>query len=138
MAIYLLNYKYKRIIIDTGIFNMNKKKLLFICGGIVDLGITLFLFVIHIIMLVNITGKTDEELIALRNQDNLIGLLMRNNVLYLCAFVIPLFVILAINIVALVFYVRKQSAVKVHVEVKDLTDEQKEALKKEILKDLEK
>lgn len=116
---------------------MNKKKLLFICGGVVDLGITLFLFVIHIIMLVNITGKTDEELIALRNQDNLIGLLMRNNVLYLCAFVIPLFVILAVNIVALVFYVKKQTK-KEPVQVSDLTEEQKEELKKQLLKDLEK
>ena len=115
----------------------NKKKALIICGGVLDVGITVFLFVIHIIMLVNITGKTDDELIVLRNQDNLIGLLMRNNVLYLCAFVIPLFVILALNIIALVFYVRKQTK-KEPVQVSDLTDEQKEALKKELLKDLEK
>ena len=115
----------------------NKKKALIICGGVLDVGITVFLFVIHIIMLANITGKTDDELIALRNQDNLIGLLMRNNGLYLGAFVIPLFVLLAVNIVGLVFYVKKQTK-KEPVQVSDLTDEQKEALKKELLKDLEK
>ena len=115
----------------------NKKTLLVIAAGVLDLGITVFLFVVHIIMLVNIIGKTDEELIALRNQDSLIGLLVRNNTLYLCAFVIPLFVILAVNIVGLVFYVKKQTK-KEPVQVSDLTDEQKEALKKELLKDLEK
>lgn len=116
---------------------MKNKKWLIISGAVLDVGITVFLFVIHIIMLINITGKTDEELIALRNQDNLIGALMRNNTLYLTAFVIPLFVILAINIVALVFYVKKQTK-KEPVKVNDLTEEQKEELKKELLKDLEK
>lgn len=134
-----MKYRKKGIIIlhKDILFMDNKKKALIICGGVLDVGITVFLFVIHIIMLVNITGKTDDELIVLRNQDNLIGLLMRNNVLYLCAFVIPLFVILALNIIALVFYVRKQTK-KEPVQVSDLTDEQKEELKKELLKDLEK
>ena len=115
----------------------NKKTLLIICGGILDIGITIFLFVIHIIMLVNITGKSEEEILELMNQDNLIGLLMRNNTLYLVAFVIPLFLLLAANIVALVFYVRKQTK-KEPIQVSDLTDEQREELKKVLLKDLEK
>ena len=115
----------------------NKKTLLIICGGVLDIGITIFLFVVHIIMLVNITGKSEEEILELMNQDNLVGLLMRNNTLYLVAFVIPLFLLLAANIVALVFYVRKQTK-KEPIQVSDLTDEQREELKKELLKDLEK
>ena len=116
---------------------MKNKKWLFICAAALDVAVTVFLFVIHIIMLVNITGKTDEELSELLKQNNLIGALMRNNTLYLCAFVIPLFVILALNIVALVFYVKKQTK-KEPVQVSDLTDEQKEELKKQLLEDLNK
>ena len=106
---------------------MKNKKLLWIAAIALDVAVTVFLFVIHIIMLINIVGKTPEELQALRSQDNLIGALMRDNVLYLVGFVIPLFVILVINIVGLVFYVKKQTK-KEPVQVNDLTDEQKEAL----------
>ena len=115
---------------------MKNKKWLWILAIGLDVAVTVFLFVIHIIMLINIVGKTPEELQALRSQDNLFGALMRDNVLYLVGFVIPLFVILVINIVGLVFYVKKQTK-KEPVQVNDLTDEQKEALKRELLQELQ-
>lgn len=110
---------------------MKNKKILWISLIAVDVAITVFLFVVHIIMLaktVNAHGVTQDP-------KTLIGWLQNNLTAYLWIFVIPLFVILAGNIVLLVLYVRKQSK-KEQVKVDNLSDEQKEALKRELLQDL--
>ena len=67
--------------------------------------------------------------------DGLIGYFQQHALVYGLTCVVPLFVLLAINIVGLVIYVRKSSK-KEPVAVNDLTDEQKEALRKELLKEL--
>lgn len=115
---------------------MNKKKILWISLGTLDVALVVFLFVIHIIMLANVVGKTPEELEAFRRGSGLFPYLANNLVVYGCAFVIPLFVILAANIIGLVIYIRKVSKKKA-VTVSDLSEEEKEALKKELLKDLQ-
>ena len=58
---------------------------------------------------------------------------------YGVAFVIPLFLLLAGNIIGLVIYVKKTTKVEVqaNVTVNDLSEEQKEALRQELLKDLQ-
>ncbi|MBR0294312.1 MAG: hypothetical protein IJQ67_00140 [Bacilli bacterium] len=66
-----------------------------------------------------------------------IGYLQKNTTFYLWVFVIPLFVLLAANIIGLVVFVRK-STKKEPVQVNDLTEEQKEALRRELLNDLNK
>ena len=107
----------------------NKSKLaLWISLVAVDVIITGVLFVISIIMLAN-TPKSEEERQAM---DGFIGYLVKNPNVYLWAFVVPLFVLLAANIVGLVIYVRKTTK----KDLKDLTAEQKEALRQELLKDL--
>ena len=111
---------------------MDKKKVLWISLIALDVVATIFLFVMHIVMLANIIGKTPDQIEALTG---LVGTLAKNTTLYLWAFVVPTFLILAANIVGLVIYVRKQTK-KEPVKVEDLTDEQKEALRKELLKDL--
>ena len=110
---------------------MKNKKWLWISLIAVDVAITVFLFVIHIIMLARTVGRngvTDDP-------KTLIGFLQNNLTFYLWLFVIPLFVILAANIVGLVLYVRNQTK-KEQVQVNTLTEEQKEALKKELLAEL--
>lgn len=116
---------------------MNKKKILWILVGIIDVAIVTFLFVVHIIMLTHVVGKTPIEVQVFAKGDGLFPYLARNLNVYLWAFVVPLFVILAANIIGLVIYVKKVTAKKASVTVKDLTDEEKEALKKELLKDLQ-
>lgn len=116
---------------------MNKKKILWISLAVLDVAITAFLFVIHILMLVHVVGKTSAEVQQYASQPGLIPYLINHLTLYLWLFVIPLFVILAGNIVFLVFYVRKQTK-KEPVSVNDLSDEEKEKLKAELLKDLDK
>lgn len=116
---------------------MKNKKILWICLGVLDVAIVTFLFVVHIMMLANVIGKTAEEVVSIANGDGLIAFLAGHLAVYGFAFVVPLFVILAANIVGLVMYMKK-SMKKEKVSVSDLSDEEKEALKKELLKDLEK
>ena len=116
---------------------MKSKKILWICLGVLDIAVVTFLFVIHIMMLANVVGKTPAEVQALAESGGLIGFLAGHLAVYGFAFVIPLFVVLAANIVGLVLYMRK-TLKKDKVTVSDLSEEEKEALKKELLKDLEK
>lgn len=107
---------------------MKNKKPLWITLIVLDVAVTAFFFVIHIIMLASLS-KTEVEREAMTG---LIRILMDNSTLYLCAFVIPLFVILALNIVGLVIYVRKTSKKEV-TKLDDLSEDQKEALRQQLL-----
>lgn len=117
--------------------SMNKKKILWISLAVLDVALVVFLFVVHIVMLSNVVGKTPEEIAAFASGSGLFAYLAGHIDVYGYAFVIPLFVVLAANIVGLVIYIKKATKKKA-VTVSDLTDEEKEALKKELLKDLEK
>ncbi len=112
---------------------MKNKKPLWIALISVDVAITVFLFVVSIIMLANVS-KTEAERF---NMTGFVGWLVNlKPMVYGLAFVVPLFVLLAANIVGLVIYV-KRSTKKEPVQVDDLTEEQKEALRQELLKDLQ-
>ena len=111
-------------------------KILIIAGIAVDVAITVFLFVISIIMLVmlGIHGNARDALA--NTQEGLIHTLLENTTLYFWAFVFPLFILLAANILGLVFYVKKTSAKEAPAQLDDLSEEQKEALRQELLRDL--
>ena len=115
---------------------MNKKKILWISLAVLDVAVVVFLFVVHIVMLAHVVGKSPEEIQAFASGTGLFSYLAGHLEVYGFAFVIPLFVVLAVNIVGLVVYMKKSTKKKA-VTVSDLTDEEKEALKKELLKDLE-
>ena len=113
----------------------NFKKPLIIAGLVLDVGVTIFLFVISIMILAKvIPAATINE--AINNSKGLIKYLLQNPTVYLVAFVIPLFVLLALNVVGLIIYVKKTSGVK-PAQLDDLSEEQKEALRQELLKDLQ-
>ena len=118
---------------------MKKKlKYLLFAGIALDVAITIFLFVISIVMLV-LLGKYGDARHASENTSGLFLFLLQNTTIYFWAFVFPLFVLLAGNIIGLVFYVKKTSAQeKAPAKLDDLSEEQKEALKAELLKDLQK
>jgi len=110
---------------------MKNKKPLWIVLFIVDVAITAGFFVIHIMMLINL-AKPEFE----RNQiTGLFRILMDNNQIYLWGFVVPLFLLLALNIIGLVLYVRKTSKKEV-TKLDDLTEDQKEALRQQLLERL--
>lgn len=111
------------------------KKPLIIAGLVLDVGVTIFLFVISIMILAKvIPAATINEAIA--KSDGLIKYLLQNPTVYLVAFVVPLFALLALNVVGLIIYVKKTSGVK-PAQLDDLSEEQKEALRQELLKDLQ-
>lgn len=122
---------------EKKVFIMNKyKKPLFIGLIVLDVAITVFLFIISIMILtVVVPAETLNE--AINNSSGLIRYLLVNPTIYLVFFVIPLFLILGANIVGLVFYVRK-TAEKEKVKLNDLSEEEKELLRQELLKDLQK
>ena len=113
---------------------MKNKKPLFIAIIALDLALTVFFLVISIIMLAETVGKTPAEIAANAN-NGLIGYLQNHTTFYGLVFVVPLFVLLAGNIVGLVIYVRKTTKSE-PTQLDDLSDEQKEALRQELLKDL--
>ena len=108
-------------------------KVLIIAGIALDVAITVFLFVVSIIMLAKTAGKSANEI---QNATGFIGYLQNHPLIYGLAFVVPLFVLLAGNIIGLVIYVKRTSENK-PVQVNDLSDEQKEALRQELLKELQ-
>lgn len=113
------------------------KKPLIISGLVLDVGVTIFLFVISIMILAKvIPAATLEE--AKNNSRNLplIHFLLEHSNIYFAAFVLPLFALLALNVVGLIIYVKKTSGVK-PAQLDDLSEEQKEALRQELLKDLQ-
>ena len=115
---------------------MKNKKILWICLAALDVAIVGFLFVIHIIMLANIIGKSAAEVHELAKGTGLVAYLAGHLSVYGFAFVLPLFLVLAANIVGLVFYL-KRNLKRGKVTAADLSEEEKEALKKELLKDLQ-
>ena len=115
---------------------MKNKKPLIIALVALDVALTIFLFVISIIMLATLSKvQSQQEIAAL--PDGLIKYLAQHPGFYGGVFVVPLFVLLLGNIIGLVVYVRKTTK-REPVQVNDLSEEQKEALRRELLKDLQK
>ena len=117
---------------------MKKNHKVFLIAGVaVDILITLFLFVISIIVLI-LVGKYGAK-DAVNHVSGLFLYLLQHTTFYFWVFVFPLFVLLGANIVGLVIYVKKTSTKEsAPTKLDDLSEEQKEALKEELLKDLQK
>lgn len=111
------------------------KKPLLIGLIVLDVAITVFLFIISILVLVTMAGASSLNE-AIEKSSGLIQFLLKNRTIYGIFFVIPLFLILAANIIGLVIYVRKTTK-KEPAKLDDLSEEQKEALRQELLKDLQ-
>ena len=114
--------------------NKNVKKDLLIGGIVLDVGITVFLLVVSIIMLATMPKNSIEMSEAIEKNGQFIGYLQQNPTVYLFTCVVPLFLLLGLNVVGLVMYVKK--AGKTKATLAELSDEQKDALKAELLKDL--
>lgn len=108
---------------------------LIIAGVALDVSISIFLFAISIIVIVLVGKYGVRE--APNHTSGLILYLLQHTTFYFWVFVFPLFVLLAANIIGLVFYVKKTSAKEnPPTKLDDLSEEQKEALRQELLKDL--
>ena len=118
---------------------MKNKKPLIIAGVVLDVGIICFLFVVSIIMIATMPQTEVGFENAVKINGPFIGYLQyatyHNNPIFVLCFVVPLFVLLAVNVIVLVIYVKKTGQKK-ELAVDDLNTKQKEALKAQLLKDL--
>lgn len=115
-----------------------KKSLIF--GGIgLATAYTIFVFVISIMLMVQgqgaqgLSGEAKEAFVQ-EYCTPFIGYLLLNTGVFLGAFVIPVILFLIAGIVGLVLYVR--AAGKTKATLADLSAEQKDALREELLKDM--
>ncbi len=112
------------------------KKPLIIAVVILDVALISFFLVISIMILITVSKyKGPNE--AINHSSGLIkAILQLPQVGSFFAFVMPMFLVLAGNIIGLMLYVRKTTK-KEPAKISDLSDEQKEALRQELLKDLQ-
>ena len=111
------------------------QKTLIIIGVALDLLVTVFLFVLSIIFIAVVAKYGVKD--APNHVSGFLVPLVKNPALYGFTCVVPLFLLLALNIILLVIYVKKTSAKEnAPTKLDDLSDEQKEALRQELLKDL--
>ena len=119
--------------------NKKTKRILILFALGLDIAITIFLFIVAIIMLATMpaSGLTQAQYDAkIAANGPFIGYMQSHSNVYLITCVVPLFALLACNIFLLVLYVRKVGK-KPEVAVEDLNEEQKAALRAELLKELQ-
>ena len=110
------------------------KKPLLIALVVLDVALIVFFLVLSIMILVTVTKYKNQ---AAANSEGLIkAILQMKPVASFFAFVLPMFLVLAGNIIGLMMYVRKTTK-KEPAKISDLSEEQKEALRQELLRDLQ-
>lgn len=107
--------------------NPKTKKVLFIVGLSLDLLVTVFLFVFSIIILANIPEDVIDE-------DSFLGWFQVEPMRILLLVVLPLLLLLALNVfITFVFFKKSE---KKKVTLNDLSEEEKEVLRKKILQEM--
>ncbi len=110
--------------------NPKTKKILYIALFALDVSVVLFLFIVPTIVAATMPSlRTDID------KTTFIGFFQANPNAILFAFVLPAVVLLGLNIFILIKFVKKVNARK-KVQLNELSAEEKEALRKELMKDL--
>ena len=107
------------------------KKVLFIALFCLDIALTIALFVISIVML----ATMPKDMSTISGNEGMIQYFQKNPTVFLVAIVIPLFLLLFGNIGILVWYVKRSTKPK-ETSLNELSEEEKEKLKQELMKDL--
>lgn len=112
--------------------NPKTKKCLIIIGLALDILITILLFVFSVVIIALLPENKFEI-----DPTTFIGWFQSSPIRILLLDVLPLCLLLALNIVITVTYIRKTTpAKKKAVTLNDLSDEEKEALRKKILQEM--
>ena len=93
--------------------------------------LTIALFIISIIML----ATMPKDMSTISGNEGMIQYFQKNPTVFLVAIVIPLFLLLFANIGILVWYVKRSTKPK-ETSLNELSEEEKEKLKQELMKDL--
>ena len=110
--------------------NPKAKKILYIALFALDVAVVLFLVIVPIII-----ATTMPKLRTDIDKGTFIGFFQANPTAILFAFVLPAVLLLGLNIFILIKFTKKVNARK-KVQLNELSDEEKEALRKELMKDL--
>ena len=112
------------------------KKPLLIALVVLDVAIITFFLVVSIMLLTVVIPYQNKADQLAHSQGLIRAILEMPPVGSFFAFVFPIFLILAGNIVGLMLFVRKTTK-KEPAKIEDLTEEQKEELRQELLRDLQ-
>jgi hypothetical protein len=102
----------------------------------IDVAVTIALFVIAIIMLATMPSNRIDATNAVEINGPFIGYMQEHPTVYFWSCVFPLILLLAANVVILVLFIRNLGKKKA-IAVQDLNEEQKAALRAELLKELQ-
>ncbi|MCQ2087259.1 MAG: hypothetical protein MJZ37_04205 [Bacilli bacterium] len=108
----------------------NAKKALIIAGLCADVLLTVLLFVFSIIILAKMPGSKAEI-----DQSTFLGWFQIDPIRILILDVLPLVVLLGVNLF-ITIKLFKTSSTKKKVSINDLSDDEKEALKKKLLEEM--
>lgn len=113
--------------------NPKTKKVLIIAGLTLDILVTITLFVFSVILLANMP-ETKFDI----DPTTFLGWFQSDPIRILLLDVLPLALLLALNLVVTFGYIKKNSPKKEQKQVtlNDLSDEEKEALRKKILEEM--
>ncbi len=111
------------------------KKILIFGGIALDVLVTVFLFVVSIIMLATMPPSGTDMQAYYEENKGMITFFQANPTLYLLTCVLPLIILLVVNVILLALYIKK--AAKRKIALNDLNEDQKAALREAILKDME-
>ena len=110
--------------------NPKTKKILYIALFALDIVVTLFLLIVPLIIIF-----TKPDLPTEIDKSTFIGYFQGTPNAILFVFVIPGIALLGLNIFILIRFIKKTNEKK-KVQLNELSDEEKEALRKELMKDL--
>ena len=113
-----------------------KQKITFIVGGIVEAIIIVFCMTVSILVLSTFDSNLTAQEILNKN-GAFIGGLQTNNTVFLLTIVLPLFVILAIDIIYLIVYATKRESSLSDKERDAIEAQAKEEARQEVLREME-
>ncbi len=113
-----------------------KQKITFIVGGIVEAIIIVFCMTVSILVLSTFDSNLTAQEILNKN-GAFIGGLQTNNTVFLLTIVLPLFVILAIDIIYLIIYATKRESSLSDKERDAIEAQAKEEARQEVLREME-
>ena len=113
-----------------------KQKITFIVGGIVEAIIIVFCMTVSILVLSTFDSNLTAQEILAKN-GAFIGGLQTNNTVFLLTIVLPLFVILAIDIIYLIIYATKRESSLSDKERDAIEAQAKEEARQEVLREME-
>ena len=122
--------------IDSEIIMKKYKKPLLIALVVADVAVITFFLVVSIMLLTVVIPYHNKADQLAHSQGLIHAILEMPAAGSFFAFVFPIFLVLAGNIVGLMLYVRKTTK-KEPAKIEDLTEEQKEELRQELLRDLQ-